>query len=371
MSSSDLVEANELARFVEQVVVAVGAREKDAASVARVLVDADLRGIDTHGVARLPAYVRLVDRGLLDLAAVPVVDTRGLAVALIDAANGFGQPAGELAIDVVCELASKSGIGWVNVRHSNHFGIVGYYTRMAAETGLIAFAGTNSAAVVAPTRATQQFLGTNPLAFAAPGRHGCALSLDMSTSAVAGGKLEQAIREERPIPRGWVLTADGQDTNDPRKGITAGGALLPLGGSELHSSYKGYGLALMVEVLSSTLAGGPYGRGVEPLTSAEPRGAAEIGHFFMALDPQRFGEMAEFVDRMETMCTELRDLPPANLNLPVLVPGDPEKRALRERRAGGIPLHHSVLAALDDLAARFGASPPRRSGSSGSKEQTP
>lgn len=360
MGADCTVDAAELSAFVSRALIAVGARSDDAASVARVLVDADLRGIDTHGVARLPAYVRLVDLGFLDTAAQPRVDQRGPAVAVVDAANGFGQPAAELGVNVACDLAAQCGIGWVSVHHSNHFGIVGYYTRMAAELGFVAFGGTNSAAVVAPTRATHRFIGTNPLAFAVPGSDGTAISLDMSTSGVAGGKLEQAIREGKPVPSGWVLTRDGAHTTDPSQGISAGGALLPLGGTELHSSYKGYGLALMVEVLSSSLVGGPYGPGVGPLTSSEPKGPADVGHFMMVLDPGRFGAADRFGDMVESMCADLRALEPADPNLPVLVPGDPEERALAERQRG-IPLHESVIATLDALAARAGVAPlPRR-----------
>lgn len=348
------VGADALAGFVERVLAAVGTRPDDAASVARVLVDADLRGIESHGVARLSAYVRLVDLGFVDLAAEPQVASRSGATAVVDAANGFGQPAAELAVDVACELAAEHGVGWVVVRHSNHFGVVGYYTRRAAARGLVAFGGTNSAAVVVPTRGAHRYLGTNPLAFAAPGATGPGISLDMSTSAVAGGKLEVASREGRSIPDGWVLTPDGEPTTDPAQGIAAGGGLLPLGGTEEHGSHKGYGLGLMVEVLSSGLVGGPFGPGVGPLTSSTPTGPADVSHFVMALDPERFsvpGGLGAHVDRLGG---ELRALPPVDADRPVLVPGDPEEATRQERRAWGIPIPGPVLAALDDVADRVG-----------------
>jgi LDH2 family malate/lactate/ureidoglycolate dehydrogenase len=354
--STDTVLADEhsLSEFIERVLVSIGARQEHAASVARVLVDADLRGIDSHGTARLPAYVRLVDLGFLDLEAEPKVSERFGAVAVVDAGNGLGQPAGELAMQTACEIAAEHGIGWVTAHHSNHFGIVGYYTRLATARGFVSVAGTNSAAVVAPTRAAERFIGTNPLSFGAPGSSGPGISLDMSTSAVAGGKLEKATREGLRIPEGWVLTVNGQPTTDPASGISAGGALLPLGGTEEHSSYKGYGLGLMVEVMSSVLVGAPHGPGVGPLTSSTPKSTAEVSHFFMALDPGRFGDTDRFAVDVDTLCAELRSLPSVDADLPVLVPGDPEETCLRTRRATGIPIHRSVLAPLQELATRTG-----------------
>lgn len=353
-ADTELADERSLSEFIERILVSIGAREEQAASVARVLVDADLRGIDSHGVARLPAYVRLVDLGFLDLAADAQVSERRGAVAVVDAGNGLGQPAGELAMDTACEIAAEHGIGWVTAHHSNHFGIVGYYTRLATARGFVSVAGTNSAAVVAPTRAAERFMGTNPMSFGAPGAAGPGISLDMSTSAVAGGKLEKATREGTRIPEGWVLTRDGQPTTDPTSGIAAGGALLPLGGTEEHSSYKGYGLGLMVEVMSSVLVGAPHGPSVGPLTSSTPHSTAEVSHFFMALDPSRFGDTARFAVDVDRLCAELRSLPPVDADLPVMVPGDPEEASMRTRRANGIPIHPSVLTPLQQLATRTG-----------------
>ena len=353
MSSNFVVFEHELTGFIIEVLVAVGASQHVAASVARVLVDADLRGIDTHGVARLPAYLNLVHQNFLDIRGEAFVSRQSGAVAVVDAVNGFGQPAGELAIREASRLALQFGIGWVTTHNSNHFGIVGYYTRIAAEQGFIAFAGTNSAAVVAPTRSAQKALGTNPLALSVPGASGIELSLDMSTSAVAGGKLEKAIREKVSIPTGWVLTADGKNTTDPTLGIAAGGALLPLGGTEDQSSYKGYGLGLMVEIFASTLVGAPHGVGVGPLTSSTPKGSAQISHFFMVLDPGRFGDKLAFGNRVDSFCNELRGLAPIDPTLPVLVPGDTERETLQQRIKYGIPIHQSVLSTLDQLATKL------------------
>lgn len=343
-----------LLEFVVGVLEALLVRSTDALSVARGLVDADLHGVDTHGVARLPAYVRLVERGFIDLDARPTVHTGSGAVMVVDAGSGFGQPVGEFSMTQACELAGQFGIGWVTTRRSNHFGCAGYYSRLAAERGFIALAATNSAAVVAPTRAKRRFLGTNPLAFAAPGESTPGVSLDMSTSAVSAGKLERAAREERSIPRGWSITPDGEDTEDPTAGVPVGGALLPLGSTEEHGSYKGYGLGLMVEILSSTLAGGPFGPGVGPLTSSDPKGPAEISHFFLALDPARFGLDCPFGERVDELCEALRGLPAADPQRPVLVPGEPEAEQLAERKRSGIPVHDSVLSALDELARKVG-----------------
>lgn len=360
MNTQGFVHEVDLSRFVTDVLGAAGARSEDAASVARVLVDADLRGVDTHGVARLPAYVRLVDRGFIDLEARPTVRTRSAAVMVVDAGNGLGQPASEFSVEQACILAEEFGIGWVTTRRSNHFGCAGYYSRLAADRGFVALAGTNSAAVVAPTRATRRFLGTNPLAFSAPGGSGTGVNLDMSTSAVSSGKLERAIREGYSVPTGWTITPEGEATTDPSGGVPAGGALLPLGGTEQHSSYKGYGLGLLVEIMSGTLAGGPFGPDVGPLTSSAPKGPAGISHFFMVLDPERFGLERPFVESVDLLCDTLRGLPAADPTRPVLVPGDPEAQHLAERRRSGIPVHASVLQTLDALANRLGLRPLSR-----------
>ena len=360
-----------LRAFVESVLVRLGARAGDAATVARALVDADLHGIDTHGVARLPAYVRLVDRGLLNLEAEPVLSHDGGAVATVDGDNGFGQVVGETSIDLACRLAQQYGIGWVTAINSNHFGTVGYYTRRAAARGLVAFGGTNSAAVVAPTRGITRFLGTNPLAFSVPGTEGIAIDLDMSTSSVSGGKLEQAVRTGSAIPEGWLIDAAGQPVTDPTRGLSEGGCLLPLGGTELHSSYKGYGLAMMIEVFCSALMSAPYGRSVGPLTSGAPTFPAQVSHFFMVLDPGRFQDPSSFRRHVDAFCDDARAQRPADEGSPVLVPGDPEASSLAQRRRGGIPLHERVVEALDDLATRFALetlssqlTPPTAGGSS-------
>jgi LDH2 family malate/lactate/ureidoglycolate dehydrogenase len=181
----------------------------------------------------------------------------------------------------------------------------------------------------------------------------------MSTSAVAGGKLEWAIREHRAIPAGWGVTAAGEHTTDPAQVLPAGGGLLPLGGSEEHSSYKGYGLALMVEVLTGVLAGGPTTRGVGALTSSVPVHAAGVSHVFVALDARRFG-MDDLPARVAALCGELRELTPVDPERPVLVPGDPEEAMLRVRTRDGIPIASEVEAPLAALADRTGIPLPRK-----------
>jgi LDH2 family malate/lactate/ureidoglycolate dehydrogenase len=349
-----IVSGPALAAWTVSVLVSLGARADHAEAVARVLVDANLRGVDSHGVARLPAYVRLIDRGLVDLTAEPVVARSDGATALIDARNALGQPAGELGIAEACRLAEELGVGFAVVAHSNHFGTVGYYIRQATDRGLVAFGATNSASVVVPTRARDRHIGTNPLGFGAPAGGDAAINLDMSTSAVAGGKLEKALRENRTIPEGWGLTPEGEHTTDPARVIPAGGGLLPLGGSEEHSSYKGYGLALMVEVLGAVMGGGAHTRGVGPLTSSEPKHPADVSHFFVAVDPGRFTTRDGFAARVAGLCDELRSLEPAEPGLPVLVPGDPEDEMFRARTARGVPIPAEVAAPLRQLGDRVG-----------------
>lgn len=344
--------AGALEQWASSVLVAVGSLTDHAEATARVLLAASLRGIDSHGVARLPAYTKMIERGLVDVTAHPEVQRHDGATATIDAHNCLGAVAGEMGMREACRLAVQHGVGWVSVRRSNHFGIAGHYVRMAAAQGCIGIASTNAAATVAPTRSRGRFFGTNPMAFGFPTSDDDPVVLDMSTSAVSGGKFEVAMRAGAAVPMGWGLTSDGEDTTDPAAVYRDGGALLPLGSFEEGASHKGYGLALVVEILCALLVGGAHGPGVGALTSAEATHRADVGHFFVALSPDRFGDPRAFADRMTALASELRELPARNADRPVLVPGDDERAFLLERQRDGIPLDRETVRSLADLAAR-------------------
>lgn len=354
MSTTDQRFASEaLVAWTEQLLVHLGVARSHAQSCARVLGSADLRGIDSHGVARLPAYVAMVQRGAVAVAAEPRVDRRDGATALVDAANGLGHPASELSMDLAIELAGELGIGWVVTRNSNHYGIAGHYAQMAAEAGFIGLTGTNAGARVAPAGARQAFFGTNPLAMAAPTDQPPMFLLDMATSAVSTGKFELAAREGRAIADGLGVDRDGAGTRDPNQ-LAAGGWLLPLGSFPELSNHKGSGLALMVEILSALLAGGPYGPNVQNLLFADSEKPPGVSHYFCAIDPARFGDPAGFTARVTAMLGAIRELPATHPERPVMTPGEPEWREEGRRRKRGVPLIAPVIEALTVLGEQVG-----------------
>ena len=243
----------------------VGTPQDVAADVAEILVAADRRGIPSHGTARLPNYLALVQAGVMDPAARPVAEVERAALARYDARNGWGHHASRVALDRAVELARVAGSALVVLRNSNHYGIAGWYALRAARAGMIGMSLTNSSPLVAPTRARQPLLGTNPIAIAAPaGRFG-AFCLDMATSTIPRGRIEVAARRGESLPEGWAIDADGHPARTPEAALA--GALLPLGGDEANAGYKGYGLALAVDMLTGVLAGATSGPAIIGLFS--------------------------------------------------------------------------------------------------------
>ncbi len=327
----------------------------DVATTARIMVDTDLRGIDSHGVAMLPVYAELRASGKIDMAGVHRVVRDGAGTALIDAGRGLGHPAAARAMDLAIEKAHAGGIGAVAVRNSNHYGAAGAYAMRAAERGLIGFAATNAGnRSIVPTRAREAVFGTNPLAFAAPARRNPPFVFDMATSTVAVGKIKLAWYAHRAMPEGWVVDEAGSPVSDPDRFYDAGGTrqpgfgLSPLGGLPEMSSHKGYGLAAMVEILSGLLSGAAF-------IGLSSREAHDTGHFFMALDPGAFRDDDGFLDQMDDMLDYLRGLQPVDPAEPVLVPGDPERTAEAARTAAGIPLPVKLADQIRAIAADCGA----------------
>lgn len=268
--------------------------------------------------------------------------------------NALGQVVGSYCMELAMEKAGRFGIGAVAARGSNHYGICGYYAAMAMERDLIGFTCTNTSPLMAPTRSSRAALGTNPLALGMAARDGDGYLLDMATTAVALGKIELALRKGEEIPAGWALDADGETTRDPRAAYDAA-RLMPLGGAERDSGYKGYGLGLMVEVLCGVLSGSQFGPNIRSWGTGDR--VADLGHFFMAIDPRAFGPGSK--DRMSTLLGQLRELPTVG-EQPVLVAGDPEKQHMATvDREGGIAYHPNQLAESEKLAARIGVRPMR------------
>ena len=330
-----------------------------AADVADVLVSSDRRAIASHGTARLPQYVALVEAGVMDAAARPALVRSRAAMALFDANNGWGHHASRVAMDAAIEGAREAGSFTAIVRNSNHFGIAGWYALRAADAGLIGISMTNASPVVAPTRGIEALIGTNPIAMAAPAGQRAHFCLDMATSTVTLGRIEVAQRRDETLRPGWAIDATGRPTTDADAAFD--GALLPLGGVEESGGYKGYGLALLVDTLTGVLGGGAPAPQIGPLFSTR-NGRADLGHTFVAVDPDAVDEPGAFEARMES---EL-DLFVAAPQKPgargrVLIPGEPEAEAERRSAERGIVIDQEHHADLLAVAARLGVTLPESS----------
>ncbi|TCP50028.1 LDH2 family malate/lactate/ureidoglycolate dehydrogenase [Tamaricihabitans halophyticus] len=343
--TTSLVASTELTALVEGIFLGHGVPAADAAVIADHLVTANLRGVDSHGVSRVPVYIERLAGGLVrrDASVTTVRETP--VSALLDGNNGSGISVANHAMHRAIDKARAAGIGMVSVRGSNHCGMLAYYTALAARAGLLGFATTSAPATMAPWGATRAFFGTNPLSYAIPMPESHAdIVFDMATSQVARGKIILAAREGRRIPLGWALGPDGQPTDDPDAGFA--GVMLPLGGP------KGSGLALLVETLSSVLSGALYGPWIPPLYDNDTEPQA-IGHFFLAVRPDLFRPAAEFTAAMARLATEITELPALAQQDRVYLPGELEAETARHRRAQGIPLSEEVradLALLDNRA---------------------
>ncbi len=335
-------------RQIETILLAWGARIEAAAAIAEVLLYAGLSGIDSHGISMLTEYDERRRRGWIDLKAKPRVLSETPAAVLIDAGGGLGHWPGVLAMTEAIARAKAVGLAAAAVRNSAHFGACGYYTKMAAEAGLIGIATTSASGIrVVPTNGAEPRLGTDPFSFAAPGAEGFPFLLDMATTTVAFGKVRNKVNENSPCPPGWVLNSSGRPSTDPADAAERGGFLTPLGGTAENASYKGYGLAAMVNILSSCLAGAMLI--TDAARPARP-GGPEIGHFFLALDPAIFRDPAEFRAEVAGFCDALRATRPLDPDVPVLVAGDPERACAARRAEAGIPIPPGLAARLKEIA---------------------
>lgn len=311
------------------------------------LVWADLRGISSHGVAMLPIYEKWLAAGRFDLQAKPALIRERPALAVFDAGSGFGFEPSRVAMRKAIDLARLSGVAAVSVRRSNHFGAAGHWAELASDAGLIGVAMTSTVSPsIVPTGGRTARLGTNPIAFAAPGDRQPPFLLDMATSTVALGKLMVAALNGRSIPAGWALGPDGRTTADPRVGYESRLAT-PLGALPDLSSHKGYGLATMVEVLCAVLSGS-----VLALDDGGGDRRGNVGHFFLALDPAQFRDDDQFAPEIDRLTDALRETPPIDAARPVQVAGDPEREVLRLSRASGIALPLALIDALRQVCHR-------------------
>lgn len=353
------VSYNTLFEFAQAVFIKIGCPKDEAALAAKVLVSADLRGIDSHGIARLIGYIRLFDKERINPSPTVKIEHETPSTGVVNGDEGLGLVVGPQAMKLAIAKAKQVGSGWVAVKNSNHFGIAGFHAMMALEEDCIGFAMTNASPLVSPTFANDRLLGTNPIACAIPAGQELPFVLDMATTTAANGKLEVLQRKGDHAPSGWIQSKEGQPSTDPGD-VKAGGSLLPLGGDREHGSHKGYGLGAMVDILSAVLSGANYGPWVPPFVAFldppnDPVGQG-IGHFFGAIRVDGFRPVQEFKDHMDNWLKRFRSAKTVPGQERVLIPGDPEREMEAHRREHGIELLPAVVKDLKSLEERFNLS---------------
>ena len=341
--SETSVSHEKLTAFASGCLRSLGLTAADAQLVAETLVAANLRGVDSHGVVRLPHYATRLRNGSVKPRPDISVRRTGASSAMVEGDAGMGQLVAARAMQEAIALARDSGVGAVGARNSSHCGACAYFVELALREGMIGIALTHTDPIMVPPGMKRIFLGSNPIAFGAPGGSGPPVLVDMSTTHAALGKVIVARQEGKPIPPDWGVDAEGKPTTDPARVV----GLAPTG------AHKGYALALMVEVLCALLTGVPFGLHVTKMY-AELDKPRNLGHFMLALDVARFTDAAAFRSQIDLFLQEIRAQEPADPARPPLAPGDPERLTAGERTRHGIPLGQGVLAELSALAAELG-----------------
>ncbi|KAK6188463.1 hypothetical protein SNE40_004632 [Patella caerulea] len=345
----DRVPLKDVQRFIEECMVKVGTSPKHAKYLATNLVAADYRGHYSHGLNRLDMYVKDIETGTTCNDKEPSIVKESVATALVDGNNTLGPVTGNFSMNVAIDKAKNVGIGWVVAKGSNHYGIAGFYAMEASKQGLLGMSFTNTSPLSVPTRAVKPTLGTNPISLAAPARKD-SFVLDMATTTAALGKIELHDRKGINIPNSWGVDSRGKECNDPKPVLESGG-LMPLGGSELTGGYKGYGLAMLVEIFCGILSGSTYGPNIRKWRNTTT--VANIGQCFVAINPDAFAP--GFEDRMSDLINTCRSLQPAEGEDKVLVAGDPETQHMSNcDKIGGIPYHPNQIQFGIDLAKKLG-----------------
>jgi L-2-hydroxycarboxylate dehydrogenase (NAD+) len=347
----------QLYNFSRDIFIKTGCSTTDAAIAAKALVAADVRGIDSHGVARLSGYVRLWQAKRVNATPQIKIVHETPSTAVVDGDAGLGLVVAPFAMQVAIQKAAACGTGWVSVKNSNHFGIAGYHAMMALPHDMIGIAMTNASALVAPTFSTERMLGTNPIAVAIPAGEQPPFVADFATTTAANGKLEILQRKNAPTPQGWVQNKDGHVSTDANE-LKNGGSLLPLGSDREHSSHKGYAMGAIVDIFSAVLSGANYGPWVPPFPAYVPMPqnmpGEGIGHFFGAMRIDAFRTAATFKQHMDNWIQRFRNAATTPDQPKVLIPGDPEREMEALRMQSGIPVVNSVVEDLQQLGKQLG-----------------
>ena len=348
---------DQLEKIAVDVFLSMGCVEQDALLAADVLVSADIRGIDSHGVSRLIGYVDLWEAGRINTKADVKIIREHKSTFTIDGDSGLGLIVAPKAMGIAIERAKSYGSGWGAIQNSNHFGIAGYHAMMALPYDMIGMAMTNATPFIPPTHSKQAMLGTNPIAYAFPTNKNKPLVIDLATASVARGKIEIARREEKEIPLGWMVDKNGKPSQNVDE-LKDGGMLTPLGSLEELSSHKGYALGSLVDVLTGVLSGANYGKWVPPFVSFLPMLAnlpgKGLGHFVGAMEVEGFRDTNEFKASMDHWIDSFKAAERMNTNQEIFVPGEKEYLVEKERIISGIPVNNKVVKDLEGLGTKFG-----------------
>jgi LDH2 family malate/lactate/ureidoglycolate dehydrogenase len=348
------IETAKLRSYCEALFESYGFSGGESRIITEILLRADLYGIESHGVQRLVRYHEEIESGMVDVKARPETVHETAVSAVIDARKAMGQLVSFDAMKRAIEKAKTAGFGAVTVRNSNHFGIAGYYTLMAAEEDLMGITMTNTEAIAVPTYGREAMLGTNPIALAMPASP-CVFSYDAATTVVPRGKLEVYNKNGENLPDDWTLDAKGLPSKDSQAALKniigkLGGGILPLGGGgELHGGHKGYGLGVIVDMFTAILSGGLSSNYVN-----RQQGLNGICHCFIALDYGLFGSKPEIKARFSTFLTELRDSKKAEGQNRIYIHGEKEAEMMASRLTGSVPVNEKTLEEMKTIASARG-----------------
>ena len=346
----------QLFSFSKNIFLKIGCSKANAETAAKVLLSADLRGVDSHGIARLSGYIRLWEVNRINANPNISIVHETPSTATVDGDKGLGLVVAPAAMQIAINKAKNVGTGWVSVKNSNHFGIAGIHAMMALEYDMIGIAMTNASPLVAPTFSVERLLGTNPIAVAIPAGNEPPFVADFATTTAANGKLEILQRKNLDTPVGWVQTKTGEPSTSAAE-VRNGGALLPLGGDKEHGSHKGYMLGSIVDIFSAILSGANYGPWVPPFPAYVPMPenmpGEGIGHFFGVMRIDAFRPAADFKEHMDKWIQRFRSAKTVAGQQQVIIPGEPETAMEKERMISGIPLIEPVTNDLKELGNKF------------------
>ncbi|MFC0272091.1 Ldh family oxidoreductase [Metabacillus herbersteinensis] len=342
--AEERVQSNHLKDMVEEIFLKAGLDQKQAHSITKHLVKANLRGVDSHGVSRVGIYTKRLELGLVNKEFKPIHLKETPVSLLIDAQNCSGIPVAHYGMKRAIEKAKSSGIGMVGIQNSNHCGMLADYTRLAVEEDCIAIATTNAPSTMPPWGAKERFFGTNPISYGIPAGQEKDIIFDMATSKVARGKIILAEKRNQQIPIGWALSSEGTPTTDPKQAIN--GVVLPVG------DHKGYGIAFLVECLSSLFTGAAYGPFIGDLYN-NFIDKQNVGQFFMVMRADLFQDLDVFKHRIDQMIQEIRALPLMDGVEKIYLPGEIEMETELDRQKNGIPLGKEIVTELVTLAKKY------------------